>query len=179
MTHLIRTFITSEGAAISVESVLIFPILLICYAGSFIYFDAFRSYNLTIKASYTIGDILSRKTSTMTNTDLLGMEKLFEFLTFGDTTPWIRISEVNKTTAGLEVTGSCATDGNPKRTINDTAGIVEFIPNLATDERIVVVETFTPYDPAFNVGVAARTWENVIVTRSRYASSLPIASLCS
>lgn len=44
---------------------------------------------------------------------------------------------------------------------------------MADAERILLVETFIPYRPAFDVGVNLLTFENFTFTRPRYAGQVP------
>ena len=92
--RLCARFRREERAAVSTEFVLILPLLLWWYVGSFAFYDAFRDYNVTVKASYTLGDILSRQTE-IDNDYLDGLESLLEFMTAG-TGAWLRVSSIKE-----------------------------------------------------------------------------------
>jgi len=47
------------------------------------------------------------------------------------------------------------------------------IPLMAVGETVILVETFTDYNPAFNVGWGHHIFENFVVTSPRFASCLP------
>jgi len=167
--------IRDEEGAISVEFVLILPLLLSWYVGSFAFFDAFRDYNVATKAGYTIGDILSRQTS-IDNDYIDGLEGLLEQLTWADDNIYIRVSSLTFTTdGGYEVDWSRVTADSQVLT---TEMVYLFnwdeshLPVMASGESVVLVETFVPYVPAFGVGAAARTWHHVVVTRPRFTSQL-------
>jgi len=81
MRKFVMSFWRREDAAISTETVIIMPILFVTLILSFTFFDAFRRYNLSLKAAYTIGDILSRR-PIVTAWDFEGLANLYEFLTF-------------------------------------------------------------------------------------------------
>lgn len=171
-------FLRDEYGAVATEAVIILPILLFFYAGSFVFFDAFRSYNVTIKGAYTVGDILSRQTSTVTSDDINGLRDLYAFLTFDDPADTVvRVTQVRRTAGGYARDWSHATAGGTALTDADIAPIAFKLPEMSTGERIMVVETFSGYVPAFNVGITAHIWENFVVTRPRFASSLPFQDL--
>ena len=57
-----------------------------------------------------------------------------------------------------------------------TANMIDLegrLPIMADAERILLVETFIPYRPAFDVGVSLLTFENFTFTRPRYAGQVP------
>lgn len=171
-------FLACERGAVATESVIILPILIFFYAGSFVFFDAFRSYNVTIKGAYTVGDILSRQTSTITSDDINGLRDLYAFLTFDDPADtMVRVTQVRRTAGGYARDWSYATAGGTPLSDADIAPLAFKLPVMSTGERIMVVETFSGYVPAFNVGITAHVWENFVVTRPRFASSLPFQNL--
>jgi hypothetical protein len=56
-----------------------------------------------------------------------------------------------------------------------TANLVDMeglLPVMADAERILLVETFIPYQPAFDVGLTVTTFENFTFTRPRYAGQV-------
>jgi Flp pilus assembly protein TadG len=175
----IRRFVCDDSAAISVETVIVMPLLFFFYAGAFVFYDSFRSYNVTVKAAYAIGDVLSRQTTTITSDDIKGLERLYEYLSFSNTDPWIRLTEVRRTASGTVVTWSYATDGHARHTNATLPKLSARVPEMAVNDRVIVLETYSPYTPAINVGVGAQVWENVIATRSRFASALPFQLITS
>ncbi len=83
-THAVRQFLVDDDAgSVSVETVIIMPILLWVYVATFVIFDGFRTHNQNVKAAYTIGDMLSRETNAIDNAYLEGLSDVFDFLTFG------------------------------------------------------------------------------------------------
>ena len=160
-----------EDAAISTETVIIMPILFVTLILSFTFFDAFRRYNLSLKAAYTIGDILSRR-PIVTAWDFEGLANLYEFLTFENGEPWLRYSEVRRGDVGYEVEWSYATDGNAVRDTNSISALLARMPVMAVGERVIVVETYSTYTPPLNIELPTQNFENIIVTRPRFASFL-------
>ena len=56
----LATFAQDARGSLSVEAALILPLLCWFYVASFVWFDAFRTQNANLKASYTLADMLSR-----------------------------------------------------------------------------------------------------------------------
>jgi hypothetical protein len=52
-----------ERAAVAFETVLMTPILVWAFIGSFVFFDAYRVYNTSVKTTYMVADMLSRQTT--------------------------------------------------------------------------------------------------------------------
>ena len=76
----LQRFRRSEEGSISVEAMLLVPILMWAYLGTFVFFDAFRSQSTNLKAAYTIGDTLSRETRHVTPAYLDSLSAMHRFL---------------------------------------------------------------------------------------------------
>jgi hypothetical protein len=50
----IRRFARDENAAVALETVLMTPILVWVYVGTFVFFDAYRVYNTSVKTAYMV-----------------------------------------------------------------------------------------------------------------------------
>ena len=59
MSRSLRRFWKDEGASVALEAVIVTPILAWVFVASFVFFDAFRVYNTSIKATYAVADVLS------------------------------------------------------------------------------------------------------------------------
>jgi hypothetical protein len=94
-THAVRQFLVDDDAgSVSVETVIIMPILLWVYVATFVIFDGFRTHNQNVKAAYTIGDMLSRETNAIDNAYLEGLSDVFDFLTFGGNPSHLRVTQI-------------------------------------------------------------------------------------
>ena len=71
-----------EDGAMIVELVIMLPLLLWCFAGSWVFFDAYRTKAVNAHAAYTIGDTLSRETGYVTPDYLLSLKTLQQFLVY-------------------------------------------------------------------------------------------------
>ncbi len=175
LTAALRRFLVSDtGGAVSVEAVLVMPILLWVYVASFVVFDAFRTHNQNVKAAYTIGDMISRQTNPINNAYLEGLSDVFDYLTFSRNPSWLRVSQIRWQGSNnrYRVDWSYGTDGNNDDRLrnSDMAGIAARLPPLVNGERIILVESFTTYRPLFNVGLSPTIeFVNFVPTSPRFA----------
>lgn len=176
----IRDFRDGAEGSMSVEAVLIIPLLLWAYVAMFVYFDAFRARNEAEKASFVISDALTRVTEGVDENYIDGMQKTFDFLNNHDDDSKLRVTEVQwietdaDSGAGqYEVTWSYSTESAlPKLTNADLVGLKSKIPNLVHGERLVIVETKSKWEPLFQVGLDRRDFEFFVPSSPRFASKV-------
>ncbi|RMH45311.1 MAG: hypothetical protein D6688_06615 [Alphaproteobacteria bacterium] len=171
----ILDFLRATRASISVEAALIMPLLAWWYAGSFVFFDAFKTYNQSVKASYTISDILTRQLYEIGPSYIDGLGDLFEYLNESPGNSWIRVSSVSWDISAddYRLDWSYATGSHNALKSADIDTIRPKLPKIGVGETLVIVESFLPYKPLFNVNFAARTYYNFVPSRPRYASKVP------
>lgn len=175
-------FRRDEDASLSVEAVLVVPILLWAFLATYTYFDVYRAKNLALKANYAISDLLSRETSTINTNYLLGAEKVFRYLTQSDATSWLRVTVVYcdddcaDPSRELRRDWSRATDNLPTFSDADVMDYLEpIIPWIASGERVIIVESGVAYEPPFSqkfTGVGERNFVDIVMTRPRFAPQL-------
>ena len=76
----LRRFAAAESGALSVEAVIIFPILLWAFIAMFVFWDAFKAQNINLKATYTVADLISREDDPIDAAYVDGMNDVYEFL---------------------------------------------------------------------------------------------------
>ncbi|WP_459095528.1 TadE/TadG family type IV pilus assembly protein [Devosia sp. A449] len=159
-----------ERGVSAVEFALLLPLLLTVLLGSVTVFDLFRTAQAAEKATFTVGDMLSRRT------DAISHSLLEEMLTF-----------VNKTvafegTARLRVSSISNVGGALKTDWTDTAGDKNlviaaidyaFIPQLAVGDSVILTEVFIPHR-AFvaGFGLDRITYNNRAVQRPRFLGKI-------
>lgn len=174
MTSLLRRFWSETNAAVAFETVIVFPFLVWAWVGTFIFFDAYRVYNTSIKATYTVADLLSRQTCTVYEADIEGMSAMLAAMIRDTDRVEMRATQILRTSGGdylvdwSEATGTLADYATPS-----LAAIEDRLPDMAEGERIVLVESFIDYEPAFDIGLNNLTFDNFTVTRPRYAGQVP------
>lgn len=178
----VSRFARREDASLSVEAVLVLPLLLWGFLAIFVFFDAYRVKNLALKANYAISDLLSRETSVIDMDYIRGSEQLYEFLTRVQSDAWLRVTVVHCTAdcaepeRTLERDWSRATDDLPNLTNEDIMDHYEpIIPWIPAGERIIMVESSLYYIPPFSkaiTGLGPRALTDVVMTRPRFAPQL-------
>lgn len=174
MKRMFMKYLRDTSAAVSFEAVIIFPILTWAWVGTFAFFDAYRVYNTSIKATFTIADLISRQTSTVYGYDIEGMARMLELMIRDTDGVEMRVTQILRDTGGnYQVDWSHATGTQAQLFTNSLVGIEDRLPDMANGERVVLVESFVDYDPAFNVGLNDLTFDNFTLTRPRYAGQVP------
>lgn len=171
----LRRFWKEESAAVALEAVIITPVLAWAFLGSFVVFDAFRTYNTSIKATYAVADILSRQTNTVVTDDIEGMTRIFEHMVRNHGDARLRATQImyDEDADAYCVDWSQATNGEAKLFTSNLVDLEGLLPAMANAERILLVETFIPYRPAFNTGLTVTEFSNFTFTRPRYAGQVP------
>lgn len=175
-------FAKEEQGTVTVESVIVLPILLVGLMSLFSFFDFYRQQAYALRANYAISDYLSRVYE-YDAAAVTGLDKVFKYIAQADNTSWIRISVV----LCEEVATKCndATnrelvymkdDSTAVRTVTFTtnaemiAAIGDAIPNMYQYEYLVVVETGAQYKKIFSgrwTGLFSNKFKNTVVTKPR------------
>lgn len=179
----LRAFWRGDDASLTVEAVLVLPLLLWAFLSTFAYFDIYRARTLALKANYAVADLLSRETNAIDMAYLNGAESVFEYLTQSGSDSWLRVTEVrcrdncaDPDARELRRSWSRATDGVDRLLSvdidTDYRGVVPMVPR---GERVIMVETLMPYEPPFLTifsAVTERDMSDLTMTRPRFAPQL-------
>lgn len=171
---LLTRFRRDERGVVTAE--LILSMLWLCwwYVASFAIFDGYRQYNANIKATYTLGDLISRQSQV--GPDFLdGLSDMYDFLI-----NWRAPSEVRYTSLywdesddQYEVDWSHTTGTWAALTTADLADLEDKLPNLVDGEYVILVESRSMFQSAFNVGPTnGLVFNNFVVTSPRFAANV-------
>ena len=179
-TRLLKRFAGSERGSMSVEAVLIFPLLLWGLAALFIYWDAFKAQNLNLKATYTIADLISRQSLDIPESYINGMNSVYGFLIREGDGNDIRVSVIrfveNPADPGgdpimelqwSEATGTVACH-------DDETFFLDKLPLMQFGEELIVVETRMTWNPPIEfglgyIGLDTQDFSNMVFTTTRNA----------
>ena len=168
----LHRFLGEERAAIAIETAILLPFLAFFYVTTFVYYDAYRRHGLLMKGGYVVGDMISREDEIDAD-DLDGLRDVFAYISSTGEESWLRVTEVAADEDGnYFVEWSEATGGNLRMRDTYLDRIRYRLPPLAPFDRTLVVESFTRYQPAFNVGLPQRLLKTFNSTRSRYSDRL-------
>lgn len=184
LSRILSRFRRDERASLTVEFVVILPLIIWAFTATFSIYDVYRHKMLAIKGNYAISDLLSRETDPIDSAYLAGIEDVFEyFAKTTDSNAWLRITPVrcssncgNPATRQLRLDWSRATDGQPRLTASDVdTNYRDVVPIAAKGERIIMVESSVHYDPIFSSivpWVAPFEIRDVVMTRPRFGPQL-------
>lgn len=177
-----------DGASLSVEAVLITPLLLWGFLATYTYFDVYRVKNIALKSNYAVSDVLSRRTAAIDMNYLNGAGNLYRYLTRANSDAWLRVSvlrctedcavspSASSTGRTLAVDWSKATGEHDGLTDADVMTLYDdIVPVLAFGDRLIMVETSMDYEPIFSselTGIGEQTFNDIVLTRPRFASQL-------
>ncbi len=172
ITSALRRFTRAEEGSISVEAMLIFPILLWCYLATFVFFDAYRSQSTNLKAAYTIGDTLSREAKDITPAYLDSLANLQRFLVDEDNgiaQLRVTIYRFQSSDNTFRVRWSRTRGGGLQMTDAVLANMRTRLPVMPNGEIAILVETWVGYHPNYSVGLQDFTFDDFVVTRPRFS----------
>lgn len=191
LKHRFATFLRDEDGLILAEGLIMLPLLIWALVAIFIYWDVFRTINVTQKAAYSVADLLSRQRDTIPLTFANGLQNVMDFLTPGGHPVKMRITslECNSPT-GTQAEQICnGARGNFKLLFSfspgsKVPGLTEpaiqgwkgiKVPTLVHGESVFIVETEVAFKAQLPtmlagllIGVKDGTFGDFIVTRPRH-----------
>jgi len=164
--NFLRLFRKRQRGSVPIEGVMGALLLLGWYAIAYQFYDAFRSKALAMRASYTVGDMISREKAPIGPNYLLGAEKLFDYIMVNNSPSksWIRVSIIfckdvsdnddvcDGTSKLFSLDSSHGTDGVSPQTEDTINKLADRIPEMAEGDYAVVLETSVYYNPIFDIG---------------------------
>jgi Flp pilus assembly protein TadG len=170
--RMLQRFGRDDRGSTMVELVIVMPVLSLWFAASFTYFDSFKTYSSSQKASYAISDIISRYTE-IGNAQVLDLNNIFDAImntSSGQTS--IRVTSVTEYNGSYKIDWSLVTHTAQAYTTLADLPTAE-IPILAQAETVIIVETYYPFKPIFpNVGITSKNYVNRFVVSPRFAGQL-------
>jgi len=187
LKHRFATFLRDEDGLILVEGLLMLPLVVWALVAMFIYWDVFRTINVTQKAAYGVADLLSRQRDEIPITFADGLQNIMNFLTPGGHPVKMRITSLEcRAPTGP---GCTAANGSYKKLFsyspgNKVPGLDEAtiqiwkgvkIAALNDGDSVFVLETSVEFKAqlqsfiaGFLVNVNDATFGEFIVTRPRH-----------
>ena len=184
-----RSYLRDEDGLILAEGLIMMPLLIWALVAMFIYWDVFRTINMTQKAAYSVADLLSRQKTTIPLAYANGLQNVMNFLTPGGHPVKMRITsfECNAPTGAKTCSPTTGphkfffsySSQNKVTTLMTQTTIQNWkatkIPTLNNGESVFVVETTVEYKAQLQtalagllVGVQNNTFGEFIVTRPRH-----------
>lgn len=178
LTRALARFARDTRASFSIEMVLILPLLFWTVAATYGFVDAYRMRALNLRATYTIGDLLSRQWNPVNIAFLDGMESLHNYLTNGRSRTGLRVTVVtwDPLLSRYQLVWSHATGLSlPVLTQTSLSEITPHLPNIAPGDTLIYVQTWMEHTPLLNIGLGPQTFENETVVSPRFVPQLKLA----
>ncbi|MEL6521252.1 MAG: hypothetical protein AAFQ66_09815 [Pseudomonadota bacterium] len=174
----VRFFTRSTRASVSVEAILMFPMLALAMMSTYIYFDAYRAQNTNLKAVYTVADAISRESS-INPSYLDTMYDLLNFLTHSNHPTRLRVTlvqcaetaeclDADSTTMVYDVVWSRVRGNIDRLTDANINELRDRLPVFPKGDTLLIVDTGMAYEPIFRVGIGVISMEQMAVIRARY-----------
>ncbi|WP_417257761.1 TadE/TadG family type IV pilus assembly protein [Celeribacter sp.] len=169
-----RAFRQNTDGSLSVEAILVTPLLLTAVMLSYGYFTAFDAKMRANKAANTLADYVTRQTEAVTPEFVAGLAEMYKFLNNeGDIS--LRVSAVRWSTAdneegAYELVWSSGT--GELASLETLDAIEPRLPLLSDGNEVVVIETVRPWSAPFKLGLADVKFSDVITTQPRFATQV-------
>lgn len=168
MMRFLRRFWRNENGSIPIEGLYGGLLLLGWYAIAFQFYDAFRMRSQALRATYTVGDLISRERNAIGPTYVTGLKRVFDYIAGAPNAnyAWLRVSLVSclatETDARncdgttkqftLESSYTTAASGVSLHTTASINAEADRIPVMAAGDMAVVLESSLNYWPIFAIG---------------------------
>ncbi|CAD0183426.1 hypothetical protein RUESEDTHA_00292 [Ruegeria sp. THAF57] len=165
-----------ESGLLTVEAVLIFPMLVWTVTGAFTFFDGFRQSAANLKAAYTIGDLISRETQTITDTYVDSLYELMLRMVNNGSEMKLRVTLIvfDEVDDRHYVRWSTERGYNQIWTDGNIKNMRESLPPMPNQDTLIIVETANNYVPVFGSGWVSDdyTFRNFVFTRPRFTNEI-------
>ena len=172
---MLRSFRNDEGGFVTVEAIFSIMFLSWWYVASFVFYDVYRQYIANVKATYTLGDLVSRQAS-VDEPWLEGLTDMYGYLTRWRSHSQVRYTSImwNESDDKYKVhwSRSFGTDTpniRPQLIDADLLNYLDRLPILVDGEYVIMVESMTEFSTLFEVGIPDMDLENLVVTSPRFA----------
>lgn len=201
LTSALNRFAGDARGTVKIEFIIVFPLIIGWILTSFVFFDAYRHFSRSSKATYAVSDILSRRTAV----DMTYISELHSvmdaMIPWSDDNKWLRVSSLKFVKVsggdplGYDEDGDGVQDcydGDSDATCeyqvlwseasgtsttysgsNLPSDILAVLPDIAENDTVILTETHVPYRPLLdNLGLDGMAWSNQQATRPRYISEI-------
>ncbi len=148
-------FRVQEAASVSVEVVLMAPIMVWAFLSTLQFFDAYRAELISTKGALTIADMFSRETGYIDDTYMDGTLSLLKYLTLAESSPDMRVTLFYYTKTGKKYNAAWSEVRGSVEILEtaDFPTMKDRLPVLSDGERAILVETWTDYQPKYGDGI--------------------------
>lgn len=170
----LRAFARETRGSVSVEFVIMMPILFWAFMASYVFFDGFRQSAVNLKAAYTISDLISRETGIITEQYVDSMHSLMRLMVRSNSQLNLRITVIrwDEGDARYYVQWSTNRGYNINLTDATIGDIEQKLPVMPDNDIVILVETINTFVPPFNIGMQDTALTNFVFTRPRFTDQV-------
>ncbi len=174
----VRDRLRNEDGSISVETVLILPIVFWALMASFTFTDAFRSKTGLQRAVFTTGDLVSRVSANSVTPEFLrGSHRFMTVATQSPNPVYMRMSLIGWDTEEetYRVVWSFGERSGGAGRLTDEfveEYLAQRLPSISPGETVLLTEGWMEYNPPFTVGLRSRRFAEMAVSRPRFAPGI-------
>ncbi|MEM1236819.1 MAG: hypothetical protein AAGI10_07605 [Pseudomonadota bacterium] len=174
----LRAFIHDQTGVASIEAVLLMPLLMWAYVGTYVIYDAYKKQLDGLRSTYAIADAISREEQGLNQTYLDSMLQLMNFMTSSPSGITQRVTIVcfDETDEDYHLAWSRSTgprdDTYPPHTDQTLNNNAHRLPDFPEGDQVILVETFMEYSPLLNIGLDDQLFDYWIFTRPRFTNQI-------
>jgi len=174
----VRRWLDDTRGALTVETIIVFPVLLGAFLALVVFFDAFRAQKVNVSASYTLSDLISRQVAPVTPAYMEGLHDIYEYISRANHATTLRVSSVywNVIDEEYQVVWSYATRGGSPLGNAELNQSVDRLPIIPRSDTVILMEATMHYRPPFAQGIGEQTFAHFVVTRPRFAPQIVFQS---
>ena len=183
MIHILRRLTRrarADDGSVTIEFLLMTPLLAFAAMAMLVYFDAQRSQSLDLKAGLTVADMISRERDPVNDTYIDGAYELQKLVNLHDKSPDLRVTLVRYHTRD-DTDGSTEVDPHFHVVWSETRGskfaeltdadmkhYTARLPVMADEDRLIVVETEIDYEEPLGVGLSTAKFNSFTFAGPRH-----------
>lgn len=177
----LRRFREREDGAITIEAMLILPMLLWSMLASYTFYDGYRQGSRNIKAAYAVADVLSRERNMIDSAYMNTMLELMDRMVSTRAPVSLRIAYLNYNAEDdvHNVFWTCVRgDRFPNWDDGTIAQIKDALPAMPDNGKMIVVETHNVYQPPFDIGFDINAFDmgNFVFTHPRVFDNIELTN---
>jgi hypothetical protein len=157
ITRRIWRFRMEETATVTIEMILMTPIMVWGFVATLQFFDAYRTEMISNKAALTIADMYSRaEHDPINSTYLNGTRSLLRYLTLAEEDPDFRVTLFHWQESKNRYRVSWSRNRGERNSHNTTTinELADRLPIMVDAERALLIETWTDYTPRIQLASA-------------------------
>ena len=177
MKSLQSFFARQTRAAVALETVIITPLLVWAFVASFVFFDAYRIYNTSVKTTYMVADMISRQTDTVFGHDIAGMATVAQSIVRGVGEIEMRATQIARINGAFVVEWSHGVNGAARLFNSNIPQIEHQLPNMPNGERILFsLKPSSTTRCRSTSDLTVLDFNNFTFVRPRYAGQVPFSA---